>query len=129
MPLTGIAPPMKEVEGPWHLRWWAQRPGLARTLLGTVVSLGTLGYITIEGWGPSDAFCMTVITLTTVGYRESHPLSRAGGGMEFNPPPDAVKAGNQLVVLGRSASLRELEQAATRGAARGIGVPASGAGL
>ena len=32
----------------------------------------------IEGWGAWDAFYMTVITVTTVGYREVHPLSRAG---------------------------------------------------
>src|SRR5262245_46066685 len=40
-------------------------------------------------------------------------IQRAGGRMEFNPPPDAVmKDGDQLVVLGRPANLRELDQAA-----------------
>jgi voltage-gated potassium channel len=32
----------------------------------------------IEGWGPWDAFYMTVITVTTVGYKEVHELSRLG---------------------------------------------------
>src|SRR5947199_10687331 len=32
----------------------------------------------IAGWGAWDAFYMTVITVTTVGYREVHELSRAG---------------------------------------------------
>ncbi len=32
----------------------------------------------IEGWGVWDAFYMTIITVTTVGYREVHDLSRAG---------------------------------------------------
>ena len=32
----------------------------------------------IEGWSAWDAFYMTVITVTTVGYREVHELSRAG---------------------------------------------------
>jgi voltage-gated potassium channel len=39
---------------------------------------GTLGYVLIEGWPAWDAFYMTVITVTTVGYREVHPMSRAG---------------------------------------------------
>lgn len=40
-------------------------------------------------------------------------IQRAGGAMEFNPPPEsAMRAGDDLVVLGHSGSLRELEQAA-----------------
>jgi voltage-gated potassium channel len=40
-------------------------------------------------------------------------IQRAGGRMEFNPSPDAVmNDGDQLVVLGRPANLRELDQAA-----------------
>jgi voltage-gated potassium channel Kch len=39
---------------------------------------GTLGYALIEGWSLWDAFYMTIITITTVGYFEVHPLSRAG---------------------------------------------------
>jgi len=39
---------------------------------------GTAGYVVIEGWSPWDAFYMTVITVTTVGYREIHPLTREG---------------------------------------------------
>ncbi len=37
-----------------------------------------MGYVVLEGWSPWDAFYMTVITVTTVGYREVHELSRAG---------------------------------------------------
>jgi len=41
--------------------------------------VGTLGYRVIEGnWSVFDALYMTVITLTTVGYQEVHPLSPAG---------------------------------------------------
>ena len=32
----------------------------------------------IEGWGLWDAFYMTIISVTTVGYKEVHPMSRAG---------------------------------------------------
>jgi voltage-gated potassium channel len=34
--------------------------------------------VLIEGWSAWDAFYMTVITVTTVGYREVHDLSRPG---------------------------------------------------
>jgi voltage-gated potassium channel len=53
---------------------------LARTLgfLVLVFAGGTIGYRLIEGAGWWDSFYMTVITLTTVGYREVFPLSRAG---------------------------------------------------
>ena len=47
-------------------------------VLALLVSFGTLGYITIEGWGYLDALYMTVITLGTVGFREVHVLSDAG---------------------------------------------------
>jgi voltage-gated potassium channel len=56
------------------------RSRLARTFafLALVFAGGTLGYRLIEGAGWWDSFYMTVITLTTVGYREVFPLSRAG---------------------------------------------------
>lgn len=44
----------------------------------TLVLGGTLGYMTVEGWGAFDALYMSVITLTSVGYLEVHPLSTAG---------------------------------------------------
>ena len=40
--------------------------------------VGTLGYHVVEGWAYFDALYMTAITLTTVGYGETHPLSQAG---------------------------------------------------
>jgi voltage-gated potassium channel len=43
-----------------------------------VFSLGTLGYTAIEGWPLFDSFYMTVITLATIGYGETHQLSTAG---------------------------------------------------
>lgn len=42
------------------------------------IVVGTAGYMTIEGWGLIESIYMTVITLTTVGYGEVHPLSEAG---------------------------------------------------
>src|SRR3972149_4812595 len=44
-------------------------------LLASWVVVGTLGYLTVEeGWSLLDAFYMTIITVTTVGYREGPPL-------------------------------------------------------
>ncbi|OGS21326.1 MAG: hypothetical protein A2252_08785 [Elusimicrobia bacterium RIFOXYA2_FULL_39_19] len=47
-------------------------------LLAAVFITGTLGYVIIEGWKPFDALYMTVITLATVGYGETNPLSNHG---------------------------------------------------
>jgi voltage-gated potassium channel len=43
-----------------------------------VITTGTLGYETIEGWNFSDSLYMTIITIATVGYMEVHPLGEAG---------------------------------------------------
>ncbi|MCS7241992.1 MAG: potassium channel protein [Candidatus Caldatribacterium sp.] len=47
-------------------------------LLLALILGGTLGYILLERWPFFDAFYMTVITLTTVGFQEVRPLSTAG---------------------------------------------------
>src|SRR2546428_14092821 len=51
---------------------------LSLALLAAVVACGTLGYVLIAGYPLLDAFYMTVITLTTVGHGEVHPLSPPG---------------------------------------------------
>jgi len=63
-----------------HGGWfrYLRGPWLAVALFALVLLGGTLGYTLIEGWHPWDAFYMTVTTITTVGFREVHPLSRAG---------------------------------------------------
>ena len=42
------------------------------------IMAGTAGYHLAEGWGLLDSLYMTVITLSSVGYGEVHPLSAAG---------------------------------------------------
>jgi voltage-gated potassium channel len=55
-----------------------RRIATAIAALATLVAVGTLGYMALEGWPLLDALYMTVTTLATVGFREVHPLSRAG---------------------------------------------------
>jgi voltage-gated potassium channel len=43
-----------------------------------VIGLGTVGYMVLEEQSVLNAFYMTTITVTTVGFREAFPLSPAG---------------------------------------------------
>jgi voltage-gated potassium channel len=54
-----------------HVRIWLG------VVLGAM-AIGTIGYLILDpGWQLIDALYMTVITLTTVGFREVQPLSEA----------------------------------------------------
>lgn len=50
-------------------------PGI---LLAGVIVVGTVGYALVERWNLFDAFYMTIITISTVGFSEVHPLDTAG---------------------------------------------------
>ena len=66
------------------LRWYESESEPVRraiqlaALLLLILVAGVLGYHFIEGWSVFDALYMTVITLATVGYGETHPLSVPG---------------------------------------------------
>ena len=60
------------------MRRFRNRLILIGTALILILTGGTLGFIFIEGYSPFDAFYMTMITVSTVGYAEVHPLSHAG---------------------------------------------------
>ncbi len=47
-------------------------------VLLAILTGGTLGFIFIEHYPPFDAFYMTLITVSTVGYMEVHPLTHTG---------------------------------------------------
>ena len=47
-------------------------------VLVSAASIGTVGFYLIEGWPLFDSFYMAIMTLTTVGYGEVHPLSLRG---------------------------------------------------
>lgn len=53
---------------------------LVTAIVVITVSLasGIIGFMLIEGYKLTDAFYMTVITISTVGYQEVQPLSEAG---------------------------------------------------
>lgn len=59
------------------LELWG-RFALAVFMLGIVVSVGTTGYMVIEGWSLLDSLYMTIITLASVGFEEVHHLSDIG---------------------------------------------------
>jgi len=50
--------------------------------IAVTLAMGTVGFTVVEHWPVFDSFYMTLITITTVGYDEIHPLSQ--GGRIFN---------------------------------------------
>ena len=71
---------------------------LSLGLVALVFAAGTLGYMVIEGWSAFDSLYMTVITLATIGYGETHSLS--DGGRAFTMLLIVVGLGIGTVVLG-----------------------------
>jgi len=55
-----------------------QRLIVSLSFLVIVFIIGTYGYVKIENWDILDSFYMTLITLTTIGFREIKPLSKEG---------------------------------------------------
>jgi voltage-gated potassium channel len=76
---------------------------LAVVLLVLVVAFGTTGYMIIERWNFLDSLYMTIITVTTVGYREIHDLSTSG--IIFTMILIVGGVGTGLVVLGTGATM------------------------
>lgn len=54
--------------------------GLIKSIIFVLVLFigGTAGYSILEGWSIFDSLYMTIITLSTTGFKEFHPLSAAG---------------------------------------------------
>src|SRR5690349_21640684 len=86
MPLAAARTPLNAFR---RLLWI----GLALLLLSAI---GTFGYRIIEGWNWLDSLYMVVITFSSIGYGEVHPLSRHG--REFTIA--LISCGAVLVALG-----------------------------
>lgn len=57
---------------------WEKQIGKVILTFVLVIILGVAGLMTLEGWPFLDALYMTILTLSTVGYREVRPLSPTG---------------------------------------------------
>jgi voltage-gated potassium channel len=51
---------------------------VAGLYLVALLVLGTAGYMVVAGWSAFDALYQTVITVSTIGFGEVHPLTTAG---------------------------------------------------
>jgi len=47
-------------------------------VLAVLLFTGTFGYMIFEDWAPLESLWMTVITMSTVGFSEVHPLGQGG---------------------------------------------------
>jgi len=85
------------------------RIGLA--IIFSLIMVGTFGYMLLEGWSFFDSFYMTIITVSTTGFRELKPLSTPGmiltvGLIVFGVTSLAYAGGRGLQLLVDSHILR-----------------------
>ena len=88
---------------------------LALIFLVLILTIGTAGYMLIEGWSLINSIYMTIITVATVGFGEVQPLSEAGrtftiiliafgvfnGGFIFTAIGQLVLEGQLQAILGK----------------------------
>ncbi len=60
------------------MKYLLRRLAFVAGLIALVLLMGTIGFTVIDHFPVFDAFYMTLITVSTVGYAEIHPLSHAG---------------------------------------------------
>jgi voltage-gated potassium channel len=75
MAASSALPPPGSIPSPSRIRRWVINWLL---IVSLIVLGGALGYILFFGWSVTDAIYMTVITLTTEGYKEVRELDDAG---------------------------------------------------
>lgn len=80
-------------------------------LLLFTVAYGTVGYRALEGWSWLDCGYMTMITLTTVGYKEVQPLDASGQAFTISlllfgvvTLLSAISVGTELLASGEVAA-------------------------
>ena len=67
------------------------------SLVLLITAFGTIGYMVVEGWNFLDSLYMTIITISTTGYREVHELSSKG--MIFTIVLTVVGVGTALIAF------------------------------
>jgi voltage-gated potassium channel len=94
----------------------------AGIMLFLVLTIGTAGFMILEKWDFLDSLYMTIITLTTVGFGEVHPLNDQGrilamtiivsgigvGGYLLGTLSQIMIEGRLLHVLGRTKLERQI---------------------
>lgn len=60
------------------IKFFRSRTTVALFLCCTVLCVGTLGFVTIEGYSVTDGLYMSAITVSTVGFGEVKPLTPKG---------------------------------------------------
>src|SRR5690349_1341092 len=75
MAASSALPPPNHDPSPSRIRRWVS---IWLTVVLSIALVGTLGYVVFFGWSVGDALYMTVITLTTEGYKEVRELDDAG---------------------------------------------------
>jgi len=75
MAASSALPPTSPSATAPRIRRWA---AIWLTVVLGIATVGTLGYVVFFGWSLSDAIYMTVITLTTEGFREIRDLDEGG---------------------------------------------------
>jgi voltage-gated potassium channel len=64
--------------GPAGTMSWQRQVKKIAILFCSITAFGVAGFMLVEGWSFFDSLYMTIITFSTVGFNEVHPLSPGG---------------------------------------------------